>query len=106
MASDEAWQAGVDIATGAKDKKKKKYTGMSKKKMGGKDDSSGEKTASGNPYSILSYLPKLHHGGKVKKTGNYRLRKKEVVLTVAQQKKAGLLKKGGKKTARKRVAGK
>jgi hypothetical protein len=48
-----------------------------------------------------------HSGGRIKKTGNYRLRKKELVLTVAQQKAAGLQKGGKKKAnARKRVASK
>jgi hypothetical protein len=48
----------------------------------------------------------MHKGGIVKKTGNYRLRAKERVLTVGQQKAAGL-KVGKKKTStRKRVASK
>jgi len=49
----------------------------------------------------------FHSGGIVKKTGNYRLRKKEMVLTVSQQKSLGIHKSKGKKTAnRKRVASK
>jgi hypothetical protein len=56
---------------------------------------------------ITSPISNLHKGGIVKKTGNYRLRKGERVLTVTQQKAAGL-KKGGKKKAhaRKRVSSK
>ena len=50
-------------------------------------------------------LSNLHSGGTVKKTGNYRLRKGEKVLTVTQQKAVGI-KAGKKKTTRKRVAGK
>jgi hypothetical protein len=46
----------------------------------------------------------FHNGGKVRKTGFYRLKKNEVVLTVPQQRAIGL-KRGKKKTApRKRVA--
>ena len=48
----------------------------------------------------------FHSGGTVKKTGIYKLKKGERVLTVAQQKSVGI-KKGKKKTnARKRVASK
>ena len=49
----------------------------------------------------------FHSGGKVRKTGFYKLKKDEMVLTVAQQKSVGL-KKGGRKKAvgRKRVASK
>ena len=47
------------------------------------------------------------NGGHVRKTGFYKLKKGEMVLTVPQQKSVGL-KKGGRKKAvgRKRVAGK
>lgn len=49
----------------------------------------------------------FHSGGKVRKTGFYRLRKGEVVLTVSQQKAVGLKTHGKKKaSSRKRVASK
>ena len=47
-----------------------------------------------------------HSGGKVTKTGPYRLRKGEIVLTVGQQKAAGLKKTAKKKSTGKRVASK
>ncbi len=99
MANDAAWQAGVDIAQG----KKKKQT-----KIGSdKDTSDGKNKVGGLLGYMGKKIGKLHSGGTVKKTGNYRLRKGERVLTVAQQKSAGLKKVGKKNThARKRVAGK
>ncbi len=106
MANDDAWQAGVDIATSNKDRRKKK--GAEKDKNGAKTGAAGAQDAAsgggGNKWSILSYLPKLHSGGRVKKTGAYRLRKNEIVLTKGQQKTVGI-KQGGKKNApRKKVA--
>lgn len=92
MANDAAWQAGVDIATNKKGKGKKKSQLLQQPSP----------STLADPGKYASY----HKGGTVKKTGNYRLRKKEVILTVAQQKAVGL--KGGKKksSVRKRVASK
>jgi len=56
---------------------------------------------------IVSPISNLHSGGKVKKTGPYRLRKGELVLTISQQKAAGLKKSWKKKVSgRKRVGSK
>lgn len=67
----------------------------------GKDNKSGK-----GGKSKGGMMGMLHSGGKVPKTGNYRLRKNEVVLTVGQQKAAGLKKKSSKKTTGKRPAAK
>jgi hypothetical protein len=55
---------------------------------------------------VLFPISNFDKGGRVKKTGVYKLKKGERVLTVAQQKSVGL--KHGKKktTSRKRVAAK
>lgn len=103
MANDEAWSSGWSQGEGAAQKRKDKKN----KQKDSQSNSSGSASGGGNPYSILSYLPKLHSGGKVKKTGAYRLKKGELVMTSTQQKSAGLKKYGKKKTAgRKRVASK
>jgi hypothetical protein len=111
MANDAAWQAGVDIAQGNKKGKKDQET----KKLGddkdsSKDDSSGNKKSGGmlglmgkGASSLGKQLGMKHSGGMVKKTGNYRLRKGERVLTVTQQKAVGL-KKSKKTGIKKRVA--
>lgn len=54
---------------------------------------------------VLFPISNFHKGGTVKKTGAYKLKKGERVLTVAQQKSVGI-KKGKKTSGRKRVAGK
>ena len=103
MANDQAWQAGMDIAQGKKDKKTWKPTGEGdapKKKGGG----FGKKLL--HVLSPISNIGSKHKGGSVKKTGNYRLKKGEKVLTGPQQKRAGLKKGGKKKHAKKRIAGK
>jgi len=109
MANQDAWQSGWDkgTATANKNKKKTDDTGDKDEKKKSSKKGSGS-SSSGNPWSILNYIPKLHNGGKVKKTGNYRLRKKEVVLTATQAKAAGIKGAQGKKKtgARKRVSGK
>jgi hypothetical protein len=48
----------------------------------------------------LSY----HKGGRVKKGGYAKVKKNEVVLTVAQQKSVGIKKRGKKKTRTRKVA--
>lgn len=48
----------------------------------------------------------MHKGGKVKKTGPYRLRKGEVVLTVGQQREAGLKPSKKKSGTKKRTTSK
>jgi hypothetical protein len=101
MANDDAWQAGIDIANNKKHNRKGKN---SADKQGGSTGTAGA-SGGGNPWSILSYLPRLHKGGRVKKTGGYLLRKGEIVLTKKQQKSVGI-KQGGKKSTRKRVSGK
>ena len=55
---------------------------------------------------IMSPISNLHSGGKVKRTGNYRLRKGEVVLTVKQQREVGIKTGKKKSSSRKRVASK
>jgi hypothetical protein len=98
MANDEAWQAGMDIAA------KGKYGKRGKK---AKDAESGGKALGDVAGGVVaSLLPTLHKGGRVRKTGNYRLKKGEVVLTVAQQKAHGLKKEKRKSSSRKRVAAK
>jgi hypothetical protein len=54
----------------------------------------------------LAPMGSKHSGGKVTKTGPYRLRKGEIVLTVGQQKAAGLKKTAKKKSTGKHVASK
>lgn len=55
---------------------------------------------------VLFPISNFDKGGKVKKTGVYKLKKGERVLTIAQQKSVGI-KHGKRKTSgRKRVAGK
>jgi hypothetical protein len=54
---------------------------------------------------VLFPISNFDKGGKVKKTGVYKLKKGERVLTVAQQKSVGI-KRGKKPSGRKRVAGK
>ncbi len=102
MANDAAWQAGVDIASKHKDDKKNKGSwGNFGQTQQPKE--SGWKKA----MHVLFPISNFDKGGKVKKTGVYKLKKGERVLTVAQQKAHGL-KKGGKKkaTSRKRVSSK
>lgn len=104
MANDDAWSSGWSQGDNAAQKRKDKP----KKQKNDKNTGGTEDTVtglSGNPYSILSYLPKLHSGGKVKKTGAYRLKKNEVVLTSTQAKAAGI-KKGSKKTGSKKSVSK
>jgi hypothetical protein len=48
----------------------------------------------------------MHSGGTVKKTGNYRLRKGEKVLTIAQQKSVGIKKTGKLKSSPRKISGK
>lgn len=95
MANDDAWSSGWQQGAGAAQKKK------DKKAQGGASKSGIA------PTGDMS-LPKLHSGGKVKKTGNYRLRKGEAVLTIGQQKEVGIKKDGKKKSgsSRKRIASK
>jgi len=85
MANDDAWASGWSQGAGAAQKKKDKKALAPAK-------------AGIAPTGDLGGLPKLHSGGKVKKTGNYRLRKGEAVLTVTQQKEAGIKKSGKKKS--------
>ena len=104
MANTDAWSSGWQKGTDVAQKNKNK--GQGKGKQGGTGAPAGGTAGGGNPYSILSLLPKLHKGGKVKKTGPYRLRKGEIVLTAEQQKEHGLKKGKGKATGRKRMASK
>jgi hypothetical protein len=161
MANDDAWQAGIDIATKNKKKKEDKKknsqgsngkgssgssgssssgplgglqstikslmgfgggstsssgTGKSHKKKGDtgtqKDGTSKSDNASPKPDKFTMSNPptlgQMHSGGKVKKTGNYRLRKKEIVLTATQAKAAGIKGAKGKKksVSRKRISSK
>jgi len=57
-------------------------------------------------FHVTSPISNLHKGGRVKKTGPYRLRKGELVLTVSQQKAYGLKKGKKKATSRKRISSK
>ena len=94
MANDEAWQAGVDIATRHKNKLKAQKSQKEPKavrKITTSDPSLGELTPSA--------VPKIYRkGGKVKKTGVALVHRGEYVLTAKQAKK--------KAHGRKRVAGK
>jgi hypothetical protein len=93
MANADAFNSGFDAGMGKKSKKKK-----------GKGDGNSELIQQPTPATIAN--PMRHSGGKIRKTGDYRLRKGERVLTIAQQKAVGI-KKGKKKAhGRKRVAGK
>ena len=94
MANDDAWSSGWAQGSGAAQKKKDKKSAAQPQKQSGMNMLAGAVGA-------------FHKGGKVKKTGNYRLRKGEAVLTVKQQREVGI-KKGGKKKAnhKKRIASK
>ncbi len=95
MANSDAFQSGVDIGMG------KKSTKKSSKGVGQVTTSAGQTLYPDAP------LKSYHKGGRVKKTGPARLKKGELVMTVSQQKSAGLKKNGRKKSnARKRVASK
>ena len=101
--------SGTRHRFGGKKKKHKKKGDADKQ---GKNTGTTAASGGGNPWSILSYLPKIfsggkgHSGGKVAQTGTYRLRKGELVLTKAQQKKVGIKQRGKNKVAHKRVSGK
>jgi hypothetical protein len=103
MANAEAFQNGIDAGMG-----KKKAKNVKPKKDGTpKPDNASlkpDKFTMSNPPT----LGQMHSGGKVKKTGNYRLRKKEIVLTSTQAKAAGIKGAKGKKKAvsRKRISSK
>lgn len=87
MADSNTFSAAFDAGTGRSHKKKGSLKNL---------DSS-------NPYT--SWITTLHKGGSVRKTGNYRLRKGEIVLTREQQKAHGITRKSaGKRRAGKRVA--
>ena len=94
MANDDAWQAGVDIATNKKDKQKQPKQKKQPKpvnKITTSDPTLGELYPSAMPSGFKK-------GGKVKKTGVALVHKGERVLTAKQAKK--------KSHGRKRVAGK
>ena len=102
MANADAFNQGFDAGMSKTDQKKKKP---------GKDTNTNSGPVSQPGYDWSSRYEKpvagtMHKGGTVKKTGNYRLKKGEKVLTIAQQKAVGL--KTGKKkpTGKKRVASK
>jgi hypothetical protein len=96
MANDDAWSAGWAQGSGAAQKRKDK-----------KDKTKTEKPKQFSGSLDPSTLASFHKGGTVKKTGPYRLRKGEKVLTIQQQKSAGLKNTGKKKASyRKRVASK
>ena len=86
---------------GANKKSNKKNSKDDKSNKGASDSASSAKSG-GNPWSILSYIPKLHKGGKVRKTGVYRLKKGEKVITASQEKSC--VKKRGKKSNRKVIS--
>ena len=93
MANDDAWSAGWSQGSGAAQKKKDKKKSTVPKQFSGYVD----------PAGLFSF----HKGGTVKKTGAYRLKKGEKVLTVAQQKSVGIKSTGKKKSSsHKRVASK
>lgn len=81
-------------------------------KMGKGGKGGGSDSPQGTPVSDKYREPEseplgtLHSGGKVKKTGNYRLRKNELVLTMGQQRSAGLKKTNKKINTKKRTASK
>ena len=75
-------------------------------KEGNESGAKMKDNATSGPMGALGKLMgSKHSGGKVTKTGPYRLRKGEIVLTVGQQKAAGL-KTAKKKSTGKRVASK
>lgn len=96
MANDQAWQAGVDIATKRKSKNGGMGDGGPKKysKPVGKITTSDGQTLT--PSEPMAYK----RGGKVKKTGVALVHRGEEVLTKKEAKKYH------KKTTRKRVASK
>ncbi len=99
MANDAAWQAGIDLGKTSKYNRKNKRSGDKGNDASTASAAKGAAGGGGNPWSILSYLPKLHGGGKVRKTGAYRLKRGETVVTAKQMKTLR-----GKKSTRKRVA--
>ena len=99
MANVDAFNQGFDAGMGKTDQKKKKST---------KDNNtnSGPVSQPGYDFSSRYAMPKLHKGGKVKRTGAYRLKKGEIVLTAVQAKSHGV-KTGKKKSgSHKRTASK
>ena len=109
MANDDAWQAGIDIASDRKDKQKKN---AKKPKTGAGETADAAKGGGGGGgifnkiMHVLSPISNLKTGGRVRKTGLHKLHKGELVLTAKQQRAAGLKKSKGKAHSRKRVAGK
>jgi hypothetical protein len=96
MANDQAWQAGMDIAQKRRDRKDWGNFGQKPQKK-----ESGWKKF----LHIASPITNFDQGGAVKKTGVYKLKKGEHVLTASQAKAQGL-KTGKKKGTRKRTASK
>ena len=100
MADNGAWQDGVDIAG------KSKYGHKNRDKNNQDQQQAPKKKSGGGLFSKLMHvafpISNLHKGGTVKKTGVYKLKKGEKVLTAAQQKAHGI-KKTTKKSHSKRV---
>jgi hypothetical protein len=95
MANDQAWQAGMDIAQERKDKKSWGNFGQKPQKK-----ESGWKKV----LHVLSPVSNFDHGGPVKRTGLYKLKKGEHVLTAKQARMHGIKGRGKKKNGKKRVA--
>jgi hypothetical protein len=84
MANDDAWSAGIQMGSNASQKRK---VDKSEKKL------SGIKNIAGNPNNSMQttsaqspLIGSKKKGGKVKRTGAYRLHKGERVLTVRESK--------------------
>ena len=96
MANDDAWQAGVDIATNKKDKQQKPKQKTQPKPV---DKVTTSDPTLGELYP--SAMPQFKKGGKVKRTGVAYVHKNERVLTAKEAKKYAK-----NKGTRKRVASK
>lgn len=85
MADDAGGGGGVGLAKGIVGAFTKTSSGGG---SGGSGSSSSKKQSIEDSLdAMLPDLPKLHKGGKVKRTGAYRLRKGERVLTAKQAQK-------------------
>lgn len=83
MANDAAWQAGWDAGGAASRKQKAPKNKKSADGNASPDvDQSAQKKQGGrkNPFSILSYIPHMKKGGRVKKTGLAVVHKGEYVV--------------------------
>jgi uncharacterized Fe-S cluster-containing radical SAM superfamily enzyme len=106
MADDAAWAAGVDIGKNSKYSRNKKTTDKDTKEKPATEKEKPIKIGDFNKGNTPAVPSSYKKGGRVKKTGLAKVHKGEKILTVAQQKVAGIKKGKRKPSVYKRVAGK